>query len=289
MHGPTRFLLPFILLASCTPYEPATAPPQKKAALAPPAPATITPTPLTEAPKIFENPSPLRAPKVPSLVSRNLPEFNLEGVAFDSRTHCLRVIDQEGGPGTTFTDAAQVGTSRNALAAINAGFFTPEGQPLGLLVAAGKSAGSWNSATSVGSAIWHESHSGVSRISRRNETNPAIAKQMLETLQSGPMLVDRGLAVSGLESDKTSARCFIAWDGGTRWFIGRTSPCPLNTLAATLASGKHCGWTIQRAMNLDGGRSSDLWISSRVSGGPLTSRPPWNRPVRNFLILVPRG
>jgi len=41
-------------------------------------------------------------------------------------------------------------------------------------------------------------------------------------------------------------------------------------------------------MNLDGGRSSDLWISSRVSGGPLTSRPPWNRPVRNFLILVPR-
>ena len=112
---------------------------------------------------------------------------------------------------------------------------------------------------------------------------------MRETLQSGPMLVDRGLAVSGLESDKTSARCFIAWDGGTRWFIGRTSPCPLNSLAATLASGKHCGWTIHRAMNLDGGRSSDLWVSSRVSGGPLTSRPPWNRPVRNFLILVPRG
>jgi hypothetical protein len=112
---------------------------------------------------------------------------------------------------------------------------------------------------------------------------------MRETLQSGPMLVDHGLAVSGLESDKTSARCFIAWDGGTRWFIGRTSPCPLNILAATLASGKHCGWTIHRAMNLDGGRSSDLWISSRVSGGPLTSRPPWNRPVRNFLILVPRG
>ena len=289
MHGSTRFLLPIVLLASCTPYEPATAPPQEKAAPAQPAPATITPTPLTEAPKISENLSPLTAPAAPSLVTRNLPEFNLEGVAFDSRTHRLRVIDQADGPGTTFTDAAQAGTSRNALAAINAGFFTPEGEPLGLLVAAGKSAGSWNSATSIGSAIWHESHSGASRISRRNETNPATAKQMCETLQSGPMLVDRGLAVSGLESDKTSARCFIAWDGGTRWFIGRTSPCPLNSLAATLTSGKHCGWTIHRAMNLDGGRSSDLWISSRVSGGPLTSRPPWNRPVRNFLILVPRG
>lgn len=286
MHGPIRFLLPLLLLASCTPYEPATAPPQKKAATAPPPAAAITPIPLTEAPKISENPNP---PAAPTLVTRNLPEFNLEGVAFDSRTHRLRVIDQEDGPGTTFTDAAHAGTSRSALAAINAGFFTPEGEPLGLLVAAGKSAGSWNSATSIGSAIWHESHSGTSRISRRNETNPATAKQMRETLQSGPMLVDRGLAVSGLESDKTSARCFIAWDGGTRWFIGRTSPCPLNSLAATLASGKHCGWTIHRAMNLDGGRSSDLWISSSVSGGPLTSRPPWNRPVRNFLILVPRG
>jgi hypothetical protein len=286
MHGPIRFLLPFVLLASCTPYEPATAPPQKKAATAPPPAAAITPIPLTEAPKISQNPNP---PAAPTLVTRNLPEFNLEGVAFDSRTHRLRVIDQEDGPGTTFTDAAHAGTSRSALAAINAGFFTPEGEPLGLLVAAGKSAGSWNSATSIGSAIWHESHSGTSRISRRNETNPATAKQMRETLQSGPMLVDRSLAVSGLESDKTSARCFIAWDGGTRWFIGRTSPCPLNILAATLASGKHCGWAIHRAMNLDGGRSADLWISSRVSGGPLTSRPPWNRPVRNFLILVPRG
>lgn len=289
MHGPIRFLLPIVLLASCTPYEPATAPPQKKAVQSPPARTVITPTPLTESPKISENPNPLTAPTAPTLVTRNLPELNLEGVAFDSRTHRLRVIDQADGPGTTFTDAALAGTSSNALAAINAGFFTPEGEPLGLLVAAGKSAGSWNSATSIGSAIWHESHSGTSHISRRNETNPATAKQMREALQSGPMLVDRGLAVSGLESDKTSARCFIAWDGGTRWFIGRTSPCPLNTLAATLASGKHCGWTIHRAMNLDGGRSADLWISSRVSGGPLASRPPWNRPVRNFLILVPRG
>lgn len=277
-----RFLLPIVSLASCSPYVPATAPPQKKAA---PAQAAITPTPLIEAPKNFENPNPSAAP---TLITRNLPDFNLEGVAFDSRTHRLRVIDQADGPGTTFIDAAQAGSSRNALAAINAGFFTPQGEPLGLLVSNGKSAGSWNSATSIGSAIWHESHSGTSRISRRSETHPATAKQMRESLQSGPMLVDRGLAVSGLESDKTSARSFIAWDGGTRWFIGRTSPCPLSILAASLASGHHCGWKIHRTMNLDGGRSSDLWISSRVSGGPLTSRPPWNRPVRNFLVLVPR-
>ena len=235
--------------------------------------------------EISENPLPSQAP---ILISRDLPEFHLQGVAFDSRTHRLRVIDQARGPGSHFIDAAEAGTSLDAIAAINAGFFTPDGEPLGLLTSNGKSSGSWNSATSIGSALWYESQSGASRISRRSETNAATAKQMRESLQSGPMLVDRGLAVSGLESDKTSARSFIAWDGGTRWFIGRTSPCPLNTLASVLASDKHCGWKIHRAMNLDGGRSSDLWISSRVSGGPLTSRPPWNRPVRNFLILVPR-
>jgi hypothetical protein len=284
MLGHFRFLLPLVLLASCTPYE--RAKPTRKVSQVEPSTAALLPTPLAVEQKISENPSP---PTAPILVTRNLPEFNLEGVAFDSRTHSLRVVDQPKGPGTTFTDAAHAGTSRNALAAINAGFFTPEGEPLGLLIAAGKSSGLWNSATSVGSAIWHESHSGTSRISRRSETNQASAKQMRETLQSGPMLIDRGLTVSGLESDKISARSFIAWDGGTRWFIGRTSPCPLNILATTLASAKHCGWTIHRAMNLDGGRSSDLWISSRVSGGPITSRPPWNRPVRNFLILVPRG
>lgn len=277
-----RFLLPIVLLASCSPYVPAPTPKTKAVPTSPP--VAIIPTPA-EAPKNFENSTPSAAP---TLITRNLPDFNLEGVAFDSRTHRLRVIDQADGPGTTFIDAAQAGSSRNALAAINAGFFTPQGEPLGLLVSNGISAGSWNSATSIGSALWHESHSGTSRISRRSETHPAAAKQMREALQSGPMLVDRGLAVSGLESDKTSARCFIAWDGGTCWFIGRTSPCPLNILAASLASGQHCGWKIHRAMNLDGGRSSDLWISSRVSGGPLTSRPPWNRPVRNFLVLVPR-
>jgi hypothetical protein len=41
-------------------------------------------------------------------------------------------------------------------------------------------------------------------------------------------------------------------------------------------------------LNLDGGRSSDLWISSAVQGGPLRERPLWNKPVRNFLVLIPR-
>lgn len=283
MHRTYGWLIPLCLMAACTPYEPT---PRPSANISPsPAIPKPPPIPTPSIPTAKEISSPAKSP---TLISRSLPEFNLEGVAFDSRTHRLRIIDQAAGPGSEFIDAANVGTHHDALAAINAGFFTPEGAPLGLVIAKDKTSGSWNSASSIGSALWHESNSGDSRISRRNETSPSAAREMSEALQSGPMLVDRKLAVSGLESDKTSARCFIAWDGGTRWFIGRTSPCPLNQLASTLASGKHCGFTIHRAMNLDGGRSADLWISSRVAGGPLTSRPPWNRPVRNFLILTSR-
>jgi hypothetical protein len=102
------------------------------------------------------------------------------------------------------------------------------------------------------------------------------------------MLVDNGHAVSGLENTKTSARTVILWDGGTRWWIGRSSPCTLAGLASTIEETPPCGWIVRHALNLDGGRSADLWVSSAVSGGPAERRPPWNRPVRNFLVLQAR-
>jgi hypothetical protein len=101
------------------------------------------------------------------------------------------------------------------------------------------------------------------------------------------MLVENHRAVSGLDTAKTSARTVILWDGGSRWWIGCSSPATLAQTAHALATAAVPGWQVRHALNLDGGRSSDLWISPQVSGGPLTQRPPWNRPVRNFLVLVP--
>lgn len=109
---------------------------------------------------------------------------------------------------------------------------------------------------------------------------------MRELIQAGPMLVENGRAVSGLEANKSSARAVILWDGGTRWWIGIGSPCTLAALGQALANGQPAGWPVRQALNLDGGRSTDLWISDAISGGPITRRPPWNRPVRNFLVLV---
>ena len=125
-------------------------------------------------------------------------------------------------------------------------------------------------------------------IRRREALGRAAATAMPQLLQAGPMLVDHGRSVSGLDPTKTSARTLIAWDGGNQWWLGRTEPCSLAQLAAALANSGPAGWPVKHALNLDGGRSADLWISEQISGGPLTRRPPWNRPVRNFLVLMPR-
>jgi hypothetical protein len=207
-------------------------------------------------------------------------------VAFDSRTARLIVADQPGGPGARWADAAAATAAHGGLAGINAGFFTPEGVPLGKVVAAGVAAGSWNRTSSLGSAVWWEAVGGGPAISRR-EAVPAQPPAR-ELLQAGPLLVEHGRAVSGLEATKASVRSVVLWDGGTRWWIGRASACTLAELARGLAAGKPAGWPVRHALNLDGGRSADLVVTPAVAGGPLERRTLWNRAVRNFLILVPQ-
>lgn len=171
---------------------------------------------------------------------------------------------------------------------MNAGFFTPQGEPLGLIVAAGKPAGAWNTASSLGSGVWHEDTAGQAAISRRESLGRAGAIAMRELIQAGPMLVENKRAVSGLDPIKSSVRTFILWDGGNRWWIGRASACTLADLSKIIITANPAGWPVKHALNLDGGRSSDLWVSGKISGGPVVRRAPWNRPVRNFLVLVPR-
>jgi Phosphodiester glycosidase len=229
------------------------------------------------------------APAMPVAIRiREIAGITFEGVAFDSREQRLVVVDQAAGPGSRFEDASAAAASLGGLAAVNAGFFTPSGAPLGLVAAAGKISGAWNSASSLGSGVWFENPAGVTAITRRKNLSRASAAAMRELIQAGPLLVENGRAIGGLEAEKTSARTVILWDGGTQWWLGRSSPCTLAAISRALATASPAGWPIKQALNLDGGRSADLWISGKLAGGPLLRRPPWNRPVRNFLVLLPR-
>lgn len=233
-------------------------------------------------------PAPSHPPAVPVFASATRNGITFEGISFDSRLHRLVVVDQPGGPGSVHASAAAAGSATGGIAAINGGFFTPEGDPLGLVIASGKPSGFWNSGSSLGSGLWFEESPGQPVIRRREAVGKPAALRKSELLQAGPMLVENSRPVGGLETAKTSARTLILWDGGCRWWIGRSAPCTLAVLAKTLAETPPSDWKVRQALNLDGGRSADLWVSSAIPGGPAERRPPWNRPVRNFLILKAR-
>lgn len=240
-----------------------------------PVPAAVAPKPSVIAPSV-----------APFLSRKTIHGILFEGVCFDSRSHRLAVIDQPLGPGSSFATARDVVVSQGALAAMNAGFFTPEGKPLGLVISKGNRTGSWNSASSLGSGIFAESADGRLSISRRqSQSSFADARELI---QAGPLLIEQGRAVGGLDRQKIAVRSLLFTDGGFRWWIGKTSPCTLAALGEALASASPAGWSARHALNLDGGRSTDLFVSSKIPGGPIERRGFLNRPVRNFLLLQPR-
>ena len=273
------YVAPVFFLMGCFPAEPL-----PKVA----APISLTAEAVT-APKVESPPMLAIVPANPArATNREISGIHFEGVSFDSRSHRLLVADQIAGPGSQYADSQSAARAFRGLAAVNAGFFTPEGAPLGLVVAGGKISGAWNTASSLGSGAWYQSSAGTTAVTRREKLGRTTASAMRELIQAGPLLVENGQSVSGLESTKSSARSVILWDGGTRWWIGCSSPCTLAVLAQALANGQPAAWPVRHALNLDGGRSSDLWISESIAGGPLLRLQPWNRPVRNFLVLVTR-
>lgn len=276
MLPPTVFrsaILPaFFLIASCAPRP--SPPPLAQPVLEKP----VAAMPLPAAPVAAPPQVPAAAPRVRST---SLSGISITAVTFDSRSHRLVVADQRGGPGSQWPDAQAAAASRNGLAAVNGGFFTPQGGPLGLVIAGGKRAGSLNRASSLGAGLFVDD--GSPALVRRESGGTGG-----ELLQSGPFLVENGRAIGGLSPESSTARTFLGWDGASGWFIARSGACSLADLAKALGGSKIGGISCHIVLNLDGGRSSDLWADSSLVGGPISQRAFWNKPVRNFLVLLPR-
>ena len=212
-------------------------------------------------------------------------------LSFDTRTHTLAVVDQAT-VGSEFQSAAAVTRAKGALATINGGFFTPEGQPLGLVYQNGKKSGSLNTASSLGSGVVYVDEKLAQPVIARRATfqgwlkDPAFNPK--EVLQTGPFLVEDGRAVSGLSNDQARVRSLLLWDGEHHFAIAQCAPISLRNLGGALAKQPLSGFKVQVALNLDGGRSADLNISSKVPGGPINLRTWLNKPVRNYVIVKPQ-
>ena len=214
----------FIALSACRPAPAIPIPGKPEPATAP----VIAPSSSEPAFRIL--------PPARAVISRKMVSgIKFEGVSLPTRTHRLLVVDQAKGPGSEFATSADAARKNRALLAINAGFFTPEGKPLGLVVSNGKSAGAWNSASSLGNGIYRESSAGAASISRRGSRS--VTSDAKQLLQAGPLLLENGNRISELNNSKTALRSILLTDGGTRWWIGKTSPCTLAALGSALASG----------------------------------------------------
>ena len=213
--------------------------------------------------------------------------ITISAVYFDDRKFQLTVADQADGCGSQWLDAKSAALSCDGYAAINGGFFTPEGNPLGILIASGIKRGSLNK-SSLGAGIFVSSKNKSAIVRREHYASSSVTNSVENLLQAGPMLVEHGKATIGLSDHNERPRSFIAWDGKHHWVIGHIDSSTLAAAAKALSETSLNGFKASTVLNLDGGRSSDLWAGPRVPSGPKTHRSFLNKPVRNYLVITSR-
>ncbi|MDB6140883.1 MAG: Protein of unknown function periplasmic [Verrucomicrobiaceae bacterium] len=201
-------------------------------------------------------------------------------VRFSAERCTLRIIDQP-----VRADAVSLGTAMkrtSALAGVNGGFFNPAFEPLGLVIAQGRRAGSWQKSSLLGGVV--VVRKGRLMLLWRDEFQEAPG--ISELLQAGPRLVNHGVAITGLESGRSRPRTFIATDDAGHWMLGIAQYTSLAHLAQILATpGLVLGLEIDRALNFDGGKSTGLWL--RTATGAVEYEEEIST-VRNFVAVMPR-
>jgi uncharacterized protein YigE (DUF2233 family) len=205
--------------------------------------------------------------------------------AFNSQDEVFQVIDQGGIEAQANRDLGAAGTSISALAGVNGGFFNPQGEPLGLMIAGGKQVGTPSLTGSLTSGVvWSDGQeSGIARSKSYDLAHPRATN----LLQAGPFLIEQAKPVSGLNDKKFARRTVVMTDGGTQWAIAYVPSATLDGLARALAvPGAFPHFQPKTVLNLDGGGSSGLWIK-RENGQSFYLHE--ISKVRNFLVVVRRN
>jgi hypothetical protein len=205
-------------------------------------------------------------------------QASIELTLFSAKAFTLRIIDQ---PSEPRVDLAEAMRGNKCLAGVNGGYFDPDYKPVGLLIVDGKTIAPLQRARLLSGVLL--ASSGKIQISRFGEFS---RRQKIDSaVECGPMIVDLGRAVRGLESTRMARRTFAAIAAGDRAALGFCSEVTLADLANILAPQLSDDFKIQRALNLDGGSSSAFWFR-RKDGSAFSI--PEQKGVRDFIAVVPR-
>ena len=200
----------------------------------------------------------------------------VELVILDRAKTTLKVIDLPA-DGSVAEGLRKAG----ALAGVNGGYFHKDRTPLGLVIIDGQTTHKLERAKLL---------SGLVTVTPRGANLLRVGeykagKQIRQALQAGPYLVDKGNAVTGLNATRLAERTVILADQRGIAALLITSSVTLADLGKLLATpALFPELKIERALNLDGGSSTALWID----GSPTPfSHSEWKR-VRNALAVVPK-
>jgi uncharacterized protein YigE (DUF2233 family) len=201
----------------------------------------------------------------------------LTAILFNDRKHTLRVIDSPAPGNATLENTLR---RENAIAGVNGSYFQPDFRPVGLAIADGKTLGRFKQAKLLSGIIGVTPKGAIAiiRSTAYTSQNPAFT----QALQCGPMLVQNGAPVTGLESTRLARRTAVATGPNHRRALIRLTSTTLADTAKILSlPGIFGTWSTQTALNLDGGSSTGLWAAETVSL-------PEIKRVRNFLAVFPR-
>jgi uncharacterized protein YigE (DUF2233 family) len=203
---------------------------------------------------------------------------SLELAIFSTKSCRLRIIDQATEPRM---DLAEVMSRGNFLAAVNGGYFDPDYRPIGLLIVDGTMIAPLQKARLLSGVL--SALAKKVQISRVAEFS--MAQKPDAAVECGPMVVDLGKSVRGLEPTRGARRTFAAVGAGDKAALGFCSDVTLADLSSILAAIAIPDFKIQRVLNLDGGSSSAFWFK-RANGSAFSIAE--QKPVRDFVAIVPR-
>jgi uncharacterized protein YigE (DUF2233 family) len=203
---------------------------------------------------------------------------SVEVALFSSRSLKLRVLDQPSEPRANLGEVMQ---RENCLAGVNGGYFTPEYDPIGLVIVDGKTVAPLQRARLLSGVLTIAPRSvqilRVAEFSTKAKLDGAIA--------CGPFLVDAGQQVRGLENSRVARRTFVAVARDDRVALGFCSDVTLGDLSKILTAPLASDFKVWRALNLDGGSSSAFWFKRRDGSAFSISE---QKPVRDFVGVVAR-
>ena len=203
---------------------------------------------------------------------------SLELAIFSTKTCRLRMVDQPTEPRLDLDEAMSRG---NFLAGVNGGYFDPDDKPIGLLIVDGTMIAPLQKARLLSGVL----SASAKRVQISRVAEFSMTQKPDGAVECGPMVVDLGKSVRGLESTKTARRTFAAVGAGDKAALGFCSDVTLADLSNILAAVVIPDFKIQRALNLDGGSSSAFWFK-RPNGSVFSISE--LKPVRDFVAIVPR-